>query len=109
MIFPHTITLISAVPTESALGGLGYAWPGPGTAYTAFVQSRTETRAEVLETAGTREMTVIYVQGSCPAKQLDRIEYGGKTYEVTGAIFARSLTDTHHTKIMTMQLDQTGR
>ena len=109
MIFPHTINLISAVQTSSNLGGIGYMWPGPSVAYSAFVQTRTETRAEILNTAGSREMTVIYVQGICPAKQLDRIEYGGQTYEVTGVIPARSPSGTHHTKIMTQQLEQTGR
>jgi hypothetical protein len=109
MIFPHTVTLLPAVETQSPLGGLQYDYPGPGTSYSAFVQTRTETRAEVLNTAGSREATVIYILGTCPAKELDRILYAGKTYEVMGVIPARSLTDTHHTKIMTLQLDQTTR
>ena len=109
MIFPHTVTLISAVKTESSLGGLGYTWPGPGVAYRAFVQTRSESRAEILNTGGSREMTVIYVMGECPAKQLDRIIYDGLTYEVTGVIPARSLSGVHHTKIMTQQLEQVGR
>jgi hypothetical protein len=109
MIFPHTVTLLPAVETQSPLGGLQYDYPGPGTSYSAFVQTRTETRAEVLNTAGSREATVIYILGTCQAKELDRILYAGKTYEVMGVIPARSLTDTHHTKIMTLQLDQTTR
>jgi hypothetical protein len=109
MIFPHTVTLLPAVETQSPLGGLQYDYSGPGTSYSAFVQTRTETRAEVLNTAGSREATVIYVLGTCPAKELDRMLYAGKTYEVMGVIPARSLTDTHHTKIMTLQLDQTTR
>jgi len=109
MIFPHTVNLLSAVKTESPLGGLGYTWPGPPVAYRAFVQTRTETRADILSTAGSREMTVIYIQGQCPAKQLDRITFSGTTFEVTGIIPARSPVGTHHTKIMTQQLEQTGR
>jgi 3-deoxy-D-arabino-heptulosonate 7-phosphate (DAHP) synthase len=109
MIFPHIVNLISAVETQSALGGLKYTYTTSGTSYAAFVQTRTETRAEVLNTAGSREATVIYIRGSCPAKELDRVEYASKTYEVTGVVPARSMTDTHHTKLLTLQLDQTTR
>jgi len=109
MIFPHTVTLIPSIKTESPLGGLGFAWPGPGTSYRAFVQTRSESRAEILSTAGASEMTVIYVYGDCLAKPLDRITFGSTTYEITGVIPARSIMGVHHTKIMTQQLEQTGR
>jgi hypothetical protein len=109
MIFPHTVKLIRAMPTESDLGGLGYSWPGPGSSYAAFVQTRTESRAEILETAGAREMTVIYVQGVCPAKPLDRIVFEGVTYEITGSVPARSLAGVHHTKLMAQTLELTER
>lgn len=108
MIAPHTITLYPIVLGQSELSGISKLVSPNGTNYQAFVQIRTESRDIINDTAGVRTMAVIYVNGSCPAKPLDRITFDGKTYEVNAAMPQRSPTGVHHTKIMAVELDQTG-
>jgi hypothetical protein len=108
VIFRHIVTLYPLTMSESSLGGIQKAYAATGANFAAFVQHRTESRDIINDTAGARSMTVIYVQGNCPAKPLDRMTFDGKTYEVTGAVYARSPQLIHHTKIMTVELDQTG-
>lgn len=107
MIFRHTITLYPVTLNQSEIGGItpGFA---AGMNYSAFVQVRSESLDIINQTGSARTMATIYVQGICPAKPLDRITFDGKTYEVTGAIPQRSPTSIHHTKIMTLELDQTS-
>lgn len=107
MIFRHTITLFPVTLNQSEIGGITQAF-GPTATYSAFVQVRSESLDIINQTGSARTMATIYVLGDCPAKPLDRITYAGKTYEVTGAIPQRSPTAIHHTKIMALELDQTG-
>ena len=107
MIFRHVITLLPVTLNQSEIGGITQAF-GPAESYSAFVQVKSESLDIINQTGSARTMATIYVLGDCPAKPLDRITFEGKTYEVTGAIPQRSPSAIHHTKIMALELDQTG-
>jgi hypothetical protein len=109
MIFPHSITLFSTTLEQSPNGGLKPNVGTNGTSYSAFVQVKSDMVDIINQTAGARTGATIYVRGDCPAKQLDRITFGTKTYEVMGAMPQRSPREIHHTKIMALELDQTTR
>lgn len=109
MIFPHTITLYPTTLVTSPNGAVKPDTSTNGTNYFAFVQVRSDMIDIINQTAGARTGATIYVQGDCPAKQLDRVTFGNKTYEVMGAMPQRNLQTIHHTKIMAIELDQTTR
>ena len=109
MIFPHTVTLYATTLVSSPNGAVKPETSTNGTNYSAFVQVRTDMIDIINQTAGARTGATIYVRGDCPAKQLDRVTFGTKTYEVMGAMPQRSLREVHHTKILAIELDQTTR
>lgn len=109
MTFPHTITLRPVTLSQSEFGGITQDFQGDGTSYAAYFQARTDMLAIINQTGGARSGAVIYVRGECPAKQLDRIDFSGKTYEVMGAVIMRTPSRVHHTKVMVVELDQTTR
>ena len=91
----------------SEIGGITQGFAA-GTNYSAFVQVRSESLDIINQTGSARTMATIYVQGICPAKPLDRIVFDGTTYEVNAAMPQRLPSGVHHTKIMAVELDQTG-
>ena len=90
---------------QSTYGGINQYHAANGTTYAAFVQTRNESRDIINQTGGVRTGIVAYISGTCPAKPLDRLIYDGKTYEITGAMPARTPTATHHTKLICLELD----
>ena len=104
MRFPHTIELLPKSAVTSNLAAFGYSYPATGTSYRAFVQYRSASLAEINSSANNNISIVTYAEPSCPAVELDRFNYDGKVYEITGVMPQRSPNGVDHLKIMCIEL-----
>lgn len=106
MIYPHTITLSKSNSVESPIGGTSFQYAEHGN-YRAFVQPQRESLSIVNEVGGVDMVVNVYAEPSAPIEATDRMSFGGKTYEFTGAIQQFSQSGTHHIKAVARLVDIT--
>lgn len=106
MIFPHTITLLKKIVTESTYSGISISYPATGTDYRAYMQPRAGGTSEINMTAGVRDAWVCYAEPGCPIEVLDHFVFESETYEVTDKGLQYSPRGPHHVKLTAVKVSQ---